>query len=58
MYFKPSLAAVVALSLGLTTARDIPSNVQDFYDSVVNQRQCENELATGFTSIAGEDDST
>lgn len=58
MGFKHSFAAAVALSLGLATARDIPSNVQDFYDSVMNQRQCENELATGFTSIAGEDDST
>ncbi len=43
-----SLAAVAA-------ARDIPSNVRSFYDSVRNKGQCDNKLKSGFHSIEGDD---
>jgi len=45
----------ILLSLAAAaSARDIPSNVRDFYDSVRNQGQCYNKLKSGFHSIQGD----
>jgi hypothetical protein len=45
----------ILLSLAAAaSARDIPSNVRDFYDSVRNQVQCYNKLKSGFHSIQGD----
>ncbi len=38
------------LGAASVTARDIPSNVQSFYDSVKAKGTCSNKLATGFYS--------
>ena len=32
------------------SARDVPSNVQSFYDSLKTKGACSNKLATGFYS--------
>ncbi|KAK2590324.1 hypothetical protein QQS21_011986, partial [Conoideocrella luteorostrata] len=38
----------------LAAARDLPSNVKNFYDSVRSQGQCRNVLAGGFHSVQGD----
>lgn len=52
---KTSVAASVVALASIATARDLPSNVENFYDSVRGQQQCRNVLAGGFHSI--QDDS-
>lgn len=44
----PLLAASVLL--GVATARDIPTNVETFYKSIVKQGECNNVLVEGFHS--------
>lgn len=51
------LTIAITISTPLTAARDIPANIQAFYDKVTTQSQCDETLASGFTSISGEDDS-
>ena len=46
MHNRLLLSALVAASS--TAARDIPSNVQSFYDSLKTQGACTSKLATGF----------
>lgn len=54
-----SLRSTLLLSLAAAaTARDIPSNVRDFYNSVRGQGQCSNKLKSGFHSIEGDDGCT
>lgn len=50
--FRSSL--VSTLLLAAASARDVPSNVRDFYNSVVGQGKCNNILADGFYSIDGD----
>jgi len=38
----------LALAASHCAARDIPSNIQSFYDGVKSAGQCSNKLATGF----------
>ncbi|KAH7324933.1 family 75 glycoside hydrolase [Stachybotrys elegans] len=49
------MAALLAVSLSLlastAAARDVPSNVRSFYDSIRAQPTCNNVLARGFTSV-------
>lgn len=40
----------VSLLVALASARDVPTNVRDFYNSIVSQGQCNNVLADGFYS--------
>ncbi|KAI1335849.1 glycoside hydrolase family 75 protein [Xylariaceae sp. FL0016] len=44
---------IIALTtfLGLSLARDIPSNVQSLYDSIKSVGQCSNKLASGFYAL-------
>ncbi|OTA65313.1 glycoside hydrolase family 75 protein [Hypoxylon sp. EC38] len=42
---------LLALLLASVQARDIPSNVQNFYDSVVAQGSCKKPLQTGFYDL-------
>lgn len=50
------LKSTLLLSLAaLATARDIPSNVRDFYNNVKGRGQCGNKLKTGFHAIGGDD---
>lgn len=50
-----SLRSTLLLSLAaLATARDVPSNVRDFYNSVKGKGQCSNKLKSGFHSIEGD----
>lgn len=58
MILKTSLVASLSALAAVTTARDIPSNVKSFYDSIRSQRQCRNVLAGGFHSIQGDSGST
>lgn len=54
-----SLRSALLLSLAAAaTARDIPTNVRDFYNSVRGQGQCNNKLKSGFHSIEGDDGCT
>lgn len=54
-----SLRSALLLCLaGLATARDVPSNVRDFYNSVRGKGQCGNKLKSGFHSIDGDDGCT
>lgn len=39
--------------LGVASARDIPANVQAFYDQVTSAGTCSNKLATGFYALDG-----
>jgi hypothetical protein len=48
MYNSVVLSALVGAAS--VAARDIPSNVQSFYDSVKAKGACSNKLATGFYS--------
>ena len=41
--------ATVLLGLG-ASARDVPQNVRDFYNTITGQGKCNNALATGFYS--------
>lgn len=54
-----SLRSTLLLSLAaVAAARDIPTNVRDFYNSVRGARQCSNKLKSGFHSIDGDDGCT
>lgn len=52
----PSLrnTLLAALTLGLTSARDVPANVKSFYDGIRAQKQCNHVLASKFHSIEGD----
>lgn len=51
--------ALVTLILASTAhARDVPSNIQSFYNTIKNQGTCSNKLATGFYSTDGGSNST
>ncbi|KAM3520156.1 hypothetical protein NHJ13051_007030 [Beauveria bassiana] len=53
-----SLRSTLLLSLAaLATARDVPSNVRDFYNSLKSKGQCSNKLKSGFHSIDGDNGS-
>ncbi|KAK6865258.1 Glycoside hydrolase family 75 [Apiospora arundinis] len=47
---------LLATSLAMApvaTARDVPTNVRNFYNTIVGQGQCSNKLASGFTAKDG-----
>jgi hypothetical protein len=46
----PPLISLLALA---AHARDVPANVQSFYNSIKSQGTCSNKLATGFYSTDG-----
>ncbi|KAI1381117.1 glycoside hydrolase family 75 protein [Hypoxylon crocopeplum] len=46
------------LLLAPVQARDIPTNVQDFYDSVVAQGSCKQPLQSGFYDMVNSDDNS
>ena len=43
----PSLISLLAIA---AEARDVPSNIQSFYNSIKAKGTCSNKLATGFYS--------
>lgn len=47
------LCALFAVSAAIS----IPSNVQDFYDSIVAQGECQDKAATGFYALSDGADS-
>lgn len=47
----------VSLFLGASMARDVPSNVKNFYNSIKSKGQCSNALASGFYSEYNNDNS-
>lgn len=51
----PSLRRTLLASLlaGAASARNVPSNVRDFYNAV-SQQQCNDVLAEGFHSVPGD----
>ncbi|KAL1866294.1 hypothetical protein VTK73DRAFT_4824 [Phialemonium thermophilum] len=50
-----TLSALILSALAASSAaRDVPSNVRNFYNTIVGQGQCSNVLATGFHSIEGD----
>ncbi|KAI0837277.1 glycoside hydrolase family 75 protein [Hypoxylon sp. FL0890] len=49
---------LLLLLLVSAQARDIPSNVQEFYDSVVAQGSCKKPLQTGFYDMVNSDDNS
>ncbi len=49
-FFTPALISLLALA---AQARDVPANVQSFYNSIKSQGTCSNKLATGFYSTDG-----
>lgn len=52
----PSLRSqlLACLLLGLVSGRKVPTNVKNFYDTVVAQGECIDKLASGFHSIDGD----
>ncbi|KAK4144584.1 glycoside hydrolase [Dichotomopilus funicola] len=44
---------LISALLGVASARDIPANVQAFYDQVKSAGTCSNKLATGFYALDG-----
>lgn len=49
------LKSTLLLSLAaLATARDVPSNIRNFYNSVKSKGECSNKLKSGFHSIDGD----
>lgn len=52
----PSLRSqlLACLLLGLVSGRKIPTNVKNFYNTVVAQGECIDKLASGFHSIEGD----
>eukprot|EP00980_Cylindrotheca_fusiformis_P000812 scaffold203_cov84-Cylindrotheca_fusiformis.AAC.1 len=42
--------SLVALLAGFASARNVPSNVQDLYESITSSN-CKNKLASGFYSL-------
>ncbi|CAM1510864.1 Fc.00g083770.m01.CDS01 [Cosmosporella sp. VM-42] len=56
----PSLRNTIlaASALGLASARDVPTNVKNFYSSVKAQGKCNSALATGFHSTDGDSGSS
>ncbi|KAI0139033.1 glycoside hydrolase family 75 protein [Hypoxylon sp. NC0597] len=55
MSFKNLLG--VSMLLGASLARDVPSNIRSFYNSIKSQGQCSSPLATGFYSEYNNDNS-
>ncbi|POR38915.1 Endo-chitosanase [Tolypocladium paradoxum] len=51
---RNSLLASATLLAAVVSARDVPSNVKSFVDSIRGQKQCRNVLAGGFHSSAGD----
>lgn len=51
--FTAAASTVVLAAAGLASARDVPQNVRDFYNTVVGRGQCDNVLASGFHSVYG-----
>ncbi|KAI0836380.1 glycoside hydrolase family 75 protein [Hypoxylon sp. FL0890] len=47
----------VSMLLGTSLARDVPSNVRNFYNSIKSKGQCSSALATGFYSEYNDDNS-
>lgn len=47
-------AALLAALVAVAGARDVPSNVRNFYNSVRSKGDCTNKLASGFYSKAGD----
>lgn len=45
----------VSTLLGATLARDVPSNVRNFYNNIQSNGQCDSPLATGFYSEYNDD---
>ncbi|KAI1654756.1 glycoside hydrolase family 75 protein [Daldinia decipiens] len=54
-----SLKSFISVSalVGATLARDVPSNVRNFYNNIKNSGQCSYPLATGFYSEYNDDNS-
>ncbi|KAI1371069.1 glycoside hydrolase family 75 protein [Hypoxylon crocopeplum] len=54
-----SLKALLTASvfLGASLARDVPSNIKNFYNSVKSKGQCSSKLASGFYSTYDDDNS-
>ncbi|KAK3934971.1 family 75 glycoside hydrolase [Diplogelasinospora grovesii] len=51
---RPSTGSVLLSTLAVTaSARDVPANVQSFYNTLKSQGSCSNKLATGFYSTDG-----
>ena len=50
-------AAISGLLLGNSYAATIPTNVQNFYNSLVSKGSCSNKLKTGLTAVDGGPDS-
>lgn len=54
-----SIRSALLMSLAaLATARDIPANVQDFYNNVKAKGECSNKLASNFHSMDRDDGCT
>ncbi|KAI5456792.1 family 75 glycoside hydrolase [Mariannaea sp. PMI_226] len=51
---RTSLVVAATTLLGLTNARDVPTNVKNFYSNIVSKGSCSNKLATGFYSTDGD----
>lgn len=51
-------AAISGLFLGSSYAATVPTNVQNFYNSLVSNGSCSNKLQTGLTAVDGGPSST
>ncbi|OTB04574.1 glycoside hydrolase family 75 protein [Hypoxylon sp. CI-4A] len=52
------VSVILSMLLAFAHARDIPRNIQQFYDSVVKQRACREPLKTGFYDRKGSADNS
>lgn len=49
---------LASLAIQVSLARDVPTNIQNFYNSIKNSGSCKNELQTGFYATDGGPNST